>query len=489
MKTMSEIFRGSGARISLVLIVAGLLQFFACFDSLRVSQYQSWKTGATPEMLAAGVPVDLDSIIRRDTLRVITLSSPATYFLYRGRELGFEHELAQRFARTTGVHIQMIVARDASQVVPWLMEGRGDIVALGFSTDLSCNYDAHACSPYGATRMVVVTGRNGASIDSLSDLAGRSVHVRGGSRAYHALTGFNHQLGGAITIHAMPGSWDNESALSAVAYGSVEITVADWPLVAMELQHHKGLRIGPELGTPDSVAWLVRPTSVKLATAVNAFLDQARGSAFFNMLKKRYFEQETRYSRYRTEFVRFRRTGRLTPYDQLIRDAAGNHGLDWALVAAQMYQESRFNARARSWAGAVGLMQLMPETAKMMGVRNIRDAKQNIDAGTRYLALHVVRFDSLTERNALAFALASYNAGLGHVLDARKIARDEGLNPDVWKDNVELTIRKLARERYYRNATYGYCRGSETANYVNGILGRWQVYQEMLAYQQQAFVL
>jgi len=461
----------------LIIVIFGLLQ-----ASARVYDPPSQPVLAVPpsEKPAFPVAIDLDSIRTRDTLRVITRNTATTYFLYRGGERGFEYELASEFASRLGVHLQMVVPPSWDDMIPWLLEGKGDIVAPGFLMTPPYTVNAMRSRPYDASYLVVVSRTRKDMVRSLDGLAGRTVHVREKSPAAYALADLNAKLNGKITVVTVPSTWDTETLLSELADGNISTTVAPWPLAQIEQGEHPDLRIGPVLGQPDSVAWFVRPDSPELLRRINEFFSGTHKSAFYNVLKEKYFAPTERYSRYKDAHVNFIRYGRISPYDAFIQRSARRAGLDWLLIAAQVYQESGFNPRAQSWMGAVGLMQLMPGTVALLGVRNPWNPWQNIQAGVRHLAAQIARFDTLASDDAIAFGLASYNAGSGHLQDARQIALEEGLNPDRWAGNVEVAVKLLSHERYYSRTLYGYCRGSETVNYVNGIMRRWKVYRSLL---------
>jgi len=147
---------------------------------------------------------------------------------------------------------------------------------------------------------------------------------------------------------------------------------------------------------------------------------------------------------------------------------------------AQMYQESRFNPDARSWAGAVGLMQVLPRTAKSIGFHDVRTPDDGIHAGVKYLDWVRDRFDpELPVEDRMWFTLAAYNAGHGHVRDARRLARKLGLNPNRWFGNVEKAILLLSKRKYARQARHGYCRGAEPVKYVHEIKRRYEAYLQV----------
>ena len=170
-------------------------------------------------------------------------------------------------------------------------------------------------------------------------------------------------------------------------------------------------------------------------------------------------------------------TGELSPYDTLVKKYAKQYGFDWRLMVAQMYQESRFDPEARSWAGALGLMQVLPKTARGFGFDNLHSPEEGIHAGIKYLAWVRDRFEpELSVKDRMWFALAAYNVGQGHVFDARRVARQQGLNPNRWFGNVEKAIRLLSKKQYARQARHGYCRCSEPEKYVREITQRYEAY-------------
>ena len=171
------------------------------------------------------------------------------------------------------------------------------------------------------------------------------------------------------------------------------------------------------------------------------------------------------------------RSGRISPWDDLARRYANEYDLDWRLVVAQMYQESRFDPDRVSWSGARGLMQILPRTARELGIADPADPESSVHGGTKYMRWLIDRSDpKLPLATRMRFALASYNAGRGHVLDARRLAKRLGLSPDEWYGHVEKAILLLQRPEHYEQARFGYCRGSECVRYVREIDRRYRVY-------------
>jgi membrane-bound lytic murein transglycosylase F len=205
-----------------------------------------------------------------------------------------------------------------------------------------------------------------------------------------------------------------------------------------------------------------------------------KGALYYAIYDKYYKDRRGFRERARSEFYAYQ-GGKISKYDSLIRRDAAELGWDWRLLASIIYEESQFDPWRRSWAGAVGLMQLMPETARQFGAQDIYDPAQNLQAGTKYLKWLWNLFDDVPDSTQrIKFVLAAYNAGQGHVLDARRLARKYGKDPDVWDDNVGYFMLKKSNEKYYNDEVveHGYCRGGETFAYVKNVLELYQHYRQ-----------
>jgi membrane-bound lytic murein transglycosylase F len=238
--------------------------------------------------------------------------------------------------------------------------------------------------------------------------------------------------------------------------------------------------LGLALTGPQPIAWGVRPDAPDLLKAANDYLGSVRRTTFFNYLVKKYYLIPKNVVLHKQTLETTREKGVISRYDAAIKAAAERHGFDWLLIASQIFQESRFDPDRESWAGAIGLTQLLPNTAWELGVEDPWDPAQNINGGVRYLKRMWDQFDESSEIDRVSLSLASYCAGLGHVLDARALAREHGKDADIWAGNVEEFLLKLSKPKYYKQAKHGYARGSEAVNYVNDIIRRWNAYQVLL---------
>jgi membrane-bound lytic murein transglycosylase F len=420
---------------------------------------------------------DLTEMRERKVLRVLTRNNGATAYLYRGKQMGFEFELARRFARTLGCRLQLVIPPEHSDLIPWLLEGRGDLIAASMTVTPERSERVAFTAPYLTVEQTVVVRADEEEVVALGDLAGREITVRRSSGYFETLRRLAEGDAAPFTIGLAPEHLETEDLIAGVADGRYDATVADDHILGIELAWREDVRGAFVLGEPEEIAWAVRRENTDLLVAADKYLEtHARGSQFFNVLRKKYFTDHRRISRR----VRGRpeRSGRISPYDDLFRKYGEEVEIDWRLLAAQAYQESSFDPKARSWAGAVGIMQIMPRTARELGISgDMRDPETGIRAGALYMRRLADRYNPklpLAER--LRFALGAYNVGPGHILDARRVARNEGLDPDIWFDNVERALPLLSRQPNARRARYGYCRCREPVRYVREIHERYNHY-------------
>ena len=420
---------------------------------------------------------DLPGIKKHGVLRVLTRNNPATYFLWRGELLGFEYELAQHFSKKNKLRVEMVVPPSREDLIPWLLEGKGDVIAASMTISSEREAQGVAFSrPYFKASEIVVT-RADEPDDQLKepeDLAGRTLVVRRSSSYWPTLEALKAQ-GIALTLEAAPEDFETEEIIAKVATGEYDLTIADSHLLDIELTWREDIRAAFPVSDPEPHGWAVRASNPALLDAINHYVKKEYRGLFYNITLQKYFKNP-RTIRTHVEF-RSSRTGQLSPYDTLVQKYTGQFGFDWRLVVAQMYQESQFKPGARSWAGAVGLMQVLPRTAKSMGFHDVRTPEEGIHAGVQYLDWVRDRFEpELPVEDRMWFTLAAYNAGHGHVRDARRLARKQGLNPNRWFGNVEKAILLLSKRKYARQARHGYCRGSEPVKYVREIKRRYEAY-------------
>ncbi|NJN51307.1 MAG: transporter substrate-binding domain-containing protein [Gammaproteobacteria bacterium] len=417
---------------------------------------------------------DLAGIRSRGRLRMLTIDGPTTYYLWRGELMGFDYELLKRFARANQLELEVVLARSADQLIPWLLTGRGDVVAASATiTPLREQQGVRFTRPYLKVDEVLVSNRKDAAVVALSELAGRTVTVNPISVHLATLEALAKDQGIAIEI-ARSGS-QSDDLIEAVAAGEIELTVADSHLATLESQFRPELRLGPTLEEGAGVGWMVRAEHSELLAALNDFIRREYRGDAYGALYSKYFRNERRMRVWREDRVD---GDQLSPYDSIVKPIAARHQFDWRLIVAQMYEESEFDPAVRSPAGAQGLMQIVPRTAQELGLAPsaLLEPAAGIEAGVRYLAWVRDRFpESLPVADRMWFALAGYNAGAGHVHDA-DLSRRQGWDADRWFGSVERAMLLLGKREYARKARHGYVRGSEPVSYVAAIRRRYQAY-------------
>jgi membrane-bound lytic murein transglycosylase F len=414
---------------------------------------------------------DLDGILKRGELRVITRNNAVSYFLERGEPRGFDYELAAMLAKSLKVRLAMVVPPAHDQMVPWLLEGRGDLIAASFTVSPERARMVDFSRPYLQVQEMVVQRTGEARLKGLSDLKGRRISVRLGSTYAAALARLQPQ--GGFTVVPAAEDVETEDLIDAVANGTADLTVADSHILQEELTWRTNVvgafALEPQ---PKDLAFAARVGNPKLLTAVNDFLKRTVKGLEYNLAYRRTFETAQG-----AGGLDGGMKSAVSPYDAIFQKFAPRYGFDWRLTAAQAYQESHFDPRAKSREGAVGLLQILPRTAQSLGFTRLTDPEECTQAGIAYLAALMGQLEpDLALQQRVRFALAAYNVGFGHLSDARRLADEHGLDRNRWFGNVEKAMLELQKPANYRRARYGYARGSEPVKYVSEIQTRYEQY-------------
>ncbi len=421
---------------------------------------------------------DWDGIKQRGMLRALVVSSRTFYFLDRGNQRGLTYELLKAFEddlnKKLGVHafkfnvVFVPVARD--ELIPGLLDGRGDIAAasLTITPDRERLVDFSAPLATGVSE-IVVTGPSGPRISSVEQLSGTKIHVRRSSSYWEHLEGLNQNFirQGKPPAKLIPASeeLEDEDLLEMVNAGLLPLVVVDSFKARFWQQIFPKLSLAPEVAvsTGDSIGWMLRKGSPQLMALVNDFVrDHKLGTGFGNILQQRYLKN----ARYVEEATS---TGEIRKFQttvDLFRKYAAKYDVDYLLLMAQGYQESRLDQDAKSHVGAVGVMQLMPETGNQMKVGDIRQLEPNIHAGVKYLKFVQDTYfadPGLDPVVRTLFAFASYNAGPNRIQELRREAARRHLDPNRWFRNVEFVVAEKV--------------GQETVTYVSNIFKYYIAYQ------------
>ncbi len=422
---------------------------------------------------------DLDGIRKRKVLRVLLRNNASSYFLYRGELMGFEYEMARAFASHLGLRLEVLVPPSHLEVLQWLKQGRADL-AIGFlePTARRKAMGVVFSEPYHEAYQHVVVHKDDA-LSSIEELVGRNISVRLTSAYWDSLVkliGQGHQFG----LHPVDEDLETEQLIRKVARGELDVTVADGQILDIELAKSTAVRSAFTLGEKRPHAVALRKNNPQLARALNDFIGQTVRGELYNVLYTKYFTSRKSIRELARGRVDIADSKQLSPWDEITRKYARKYGFDWRLIVAQMYQESRFDPKAKSFAGAQGLMQLMPRTAKSIGIDNLTDPESSIKGGVKYMDWLRDRFDDgLPISTRLWMTLASYNAGHGHVRDAQRLAEQKGWDSNRWFDHTEKAMLLLARKEYANKARFGYVDGEEPVRYVREIRDRFEAYVKL----------
>ena len=420
---------------------------------------------------------DADSTVHRfpDTLRVVTLYSPASYFIYRGQEMGYDYELVTALAVDKGLTLRVDIAPSLSRAVEMLDSGLVDLIAYEVPVTAEYKEKVVACGPENITTQVLVQPKRGdvELITDVTELVGKDVYVEADSKYEARMVNLNQEIGGGIRIHPVNrDTMITEDLIAMVSNGELPLTVVDSDIARINKTYYNDLDITVPVSFEQRSAWAVAPDMAWLGDSINSWLNTDNHRSEQARLLKRYFEL-SKNEPGNSGFVSS--AGRVSPYDHLFKKYAEQYNWDWRLLASQAYVESKFDSTAVSWAGARGLMQIMPRTAKGYGqsAKSVMNKDVAIETSLKLLRdldkQLTSRVPDPEERKK--FVIASYNSGLAHVLDAIALAEKYGLDPKKWDDNVAKAILWKSNPRYYKDPVvrFGYSRGRETYDYVNRV--------------------
>jgi membrane-bound lytic murein transglycosylase MltF len=433
---------------------------------------------ATPKTRPDKWTGDLDGMVKRRVIRVLVAYNKTHYFIDKGTQRGAAYEAMKKFEdefnlkRKTGhlrVNVVFIpVSRD--ELLPGLVEGRGDIAAASLTVtperEKLVDFAAPAVTDVSE---IVVTGPKSPAIATLDDLAGKEVFVRTSSSYHESLEKLNERFGKEgkkpVVLKPAPENLEDEDLLEMLNAGLVKAVVVDdfmaefWKLILPDLTLHPDLA----LRTGGQIAPAIRKGSPQLKAELDAFMKKnALRTTFGNMMFQRYLKS-TKFVKGATSEADLKRFQSLV---ELFRKYADQYGVDWLLMAAQGYQESRLDQSVKSPVGAIGVMQVMPATGKDMKVGDITQLEANVHAGIKYMRFMVDQYykdEPMDPVNKMLFAFASYNAGPGRLRQLRSTAKQRGLDPNLWFNNVE----RVAAEKI----------GRETVTYVSNIYKYYIAYR------------
>ena len=409
----------------------------------------------------------LTTIQESGELVVVTRNAPSTLYELHDEPAGFEYDMTSDFAEALGVKTRYIIKDTTSEILQAIESGEAHLAAAGL-TKTDERQSSFLFGPiYQEVQQQLVCRRGGPNPKKVEELNGFNTKIVAGTSYEEKMIELKNQYP-EIEWTAEEGV-DTETLMEQVWLKEIDCTVADSNIVAINRRYYPELRVRFDLAKPEPLAWVLPKHANELHNKMDEwFWTYKQSGKLESLLEKHYgFIEVFDYVDTR-KFVR--RIKKVLPkYRKDFETEAAKHGLDWQLLAAQAYQESHWRANAKSPTGVRGIMMLTQTTAREMGIKRRTDPKQSIKGGALYMKKLLKRVpDSVIEPDRTWFALAAYNVGMGHMYDARTLARRLGKNPDRWADLSEV-LPLLARKKYYKTLKHGYARGREPVRYVQRI--------------------
>ena len=419
---------------------------------------------------------DLSDEYMRDTLRVAILHSPTSYFVHNNRIGGYDYELCKNLADYLRRPLKMVAVESDPELYELLDNHQVDLIACPCAETRNLQQKYLQVFTSSDDAMVLIQRQGRQAVTDVTGLAGKRIIIRRGSPFQARLKALDEEIGGKIQLVLAPDTIRSSELLELVAAGKIDYTLAYSRLAALYRNYSPQLDVRLQVSFPQRRGWVMRKNSPLLHAAVAEWWEKT-DPRLINSLDKRYLQQNV----YVASRARTSAYGNISPYDDFFRKYAPVIGWDWRLLAALAYNESRFNPRTVSYAGAEGLMQLMPTTASVYGLDSLTvfDPEASIAASVQYIRyLQNIYRKVEDETEQQKFILASYNAGPAHILDAMALAEKYGKNPHVWYDNVEYFLMKKSDPAYYNDPVvkFGFYRGGQARKHVENVLNTYQKY-------------
>ena len=423
-------------------------------------------------------PRDLAEIIESDTLVVGTLYGPLSYFNYKESEMGYEYEFVKLLCRQLNIGMKLYVADNMTELLQMLEDSEIDLIAYRVPYTEENKEKIEFTKREYISSQVLVQCKSDTMVTDVLHLYGKQITVLPNSIYSKRINFLNDEIGGGIDIKYAADTSKVEDLIADVAHHRISYTFAEKDIARLNKTYFGNINYNLDVSFPQRAAWCVSKQAPELLAYINEWAENTSKSSSYTAIYSKYFEKSKYFES--AGFKKIPSYNRISSYDDYFKAYAKIVGWDWRLLAAVAYKESKFDPTVTSWAGACGLMQIMPKTAISLGLteEEFYDAEKNIRAAAQYLNKMKKLFPNIEdEREKVKFVLASYNAGPGHIFDARALALKDGLDPDIW-DNVKDYLRLKSNPEYYNDEVckYGYCRGEEPINYVDVITTKYGEY-------------
>ncbi len=413
----------------------------------------------------------LEKIKQRGEITVLTRNTATTYYEGLDGKTGFEYDLVRLFAEQLGVELKILLPGNFNEIIPMLNGNQADLIAAGLTvTEARKGLVRFAPSHTEITQeLIYKTGKKKKRPRKIEDIIGKHLEVVAGSSFEERLVELR-KTHPELTWVANE-EMDSDELLQMVAEEKIDYTVIDSNEFELNRRFYPELRVAFDLSEPQKLAWALRKgtNDEALYQEAETFFKNIRDDGTLTRLLERHYGYARKFKPVETTVFLRHVQNRLPLYKSMFIEAGKRYDFDWRLLAAMAYQESQWITNAVSPTGVRGIMMLTQRTAGQLNVRNRLDAQESIMGGARYMRLLMEKLpESITGQDRIWMAMASYNVGLGHLEDARKITKQQKGNPDKWLD-VKERLPLLSKERWHRKTKYGYARGREPVVYVRNI--------------------
>ncbi len=424
------------------------------------------------------IVVDFDQIKQKGELTIITLYSSTSYFIYKEEPMGYDYDLAQDFCDHYGLTLKVKTAENVKKLIEMLNNGEGDLIAYALPIQNEKKDSVTYCGLQQISHQVLVQQANEGDtiIKDVTGLIGKEVYVEANTKYDQRLVNLDSELGGGIQIRKVnEDTITSEDLIEMVSLGKIKYTVCDEYIAKLNRTYYRNVDISLQISFDQRSSWAVRKDSPLLAKALNDWFKENGNTPIYQSIIKKYFELSKQPFDGDYEIPKNLPKGAISVYDDLFKKHAKGTDYDWYFLAAICYHESRFQNNLISWAGAAGIMGLMPRTAKSLGLTSEDRMNPDLSIGAAVELLD--RLDNIFRKigsnsERMKFILAAYNAGNGHVNDAQALALKYGANPYIWEGNVQKYLELKSNPEYYNDplCKSGYFRGGETIKYVDNVL-------------------
>ena len=440
------------------------------------------------------VDLDFDKIKARGHLIAIMDNSSTGLFLYKGQTMGYEYELLKMFADSIGLELRINLESNLEKAFKLLNEGAGDVLAYNLTVTKERKKRIAFTHYHNLVKQVLIQRKpdnwrqmklheiEKTLIRNPVDLIGKEVYVRYHSAYLHRLRNLSDEIGGDIIIIEDFPNMETEMIIKKVVNGDIEYTVAEEDIALVNATYYPILDINTAVSFPQQISWGVRKNADSLLVLMNNWIRQMKKTPDYYTVYNRYFKNSrASKQRNRSEYSTMG-GGKISPFDEFLKESAEVLGWDWRLLAAQVFKESKFDPDAISWAGAIGLLQVLPKTGESYGYTDLKTPRTNLAAATEHLkwlqSMWEKEIENPEERQK--FVLASYNVGHGHVFDAIRLAEKYEGNPKEWESVSSFLLKKEDPEYFNDEVVrFGYCRGSEPVRYVKVIYATYDNYLKL----------